>query len=138
MIESQARLSNAQAVTASAASSNYYDFGAAVDAGVGNAIPVNCSVDTTFNTLTDLTVTIQTDDNTSFTSATTVFASAAIPLASLTAGAQIKLPAIKGGLERYVRAYYTVGGSNPTLGKINLSLGDNAQANQPSGIPDGI
>lgn len=137
MIDAQGRLSNAQAITATAASSNYYDFGAAVDAGLGNAIPVNCSVGTAFTLLTHLEIAIETDDNTSFTSPTKLFATS-VALAGLTAGAQIKLPAIKGGCERYVEARYTVAGSNPTSGTINLTLGDNAQQNQPSGIPDGI
>jgi hypothetical protein len=137
MQDAQARLSNAQAITATAASSNYYDFGATVDAGLGNPIPVNCSVGTAFTVLTHLAIAIETDDNTSFTTPTKLFETS-VALAGLGANAQIKLPSIKGGCERYVQARYTVGGSNPTSGTINLSLGDQAQFNQPSGIPDGI
>ncbi len=137
MIDAQGRLSNAQALTATAVSTNYYDFGAAVDAGIGNAIPINCSVGAALTVLTHLSIAIETDDNTSFTSPVKLFETS-VALAGLGAGAQIKLPAIKGGCERYVQARYTVGGSNPTSGTINLSLGDTAQFNQPSGIPDGI
>lgn len=137
MIDSQARLANAQAVTASAASSNYYDFGAAADAGIGNAIPLNCSVVAAFTLLTHLEISIEADDNTSFTSPAKLFVTS-VALANLTAGASIKLPSIKGGCEQYIRGFFSVVGTQPTSGTISLSLGDTLPYNKPSLIPDGI
>lgn len=137
MIDAQARLSNAQAITQDAASTEYYDFGATVDAGIGNPITIDCSVIDAFTVLTHLAISIQTDDNTSFTTPTKLFETSAA-LADLTAGARLKLPAITGGCERYVRAYYDVAGSNPTTGSISLSLGNVRQYNKPSVIPDGL
>ncbi len=137
MIDAQGRLSNAQAITQDGASTNYYDFGAAVDAGIGKSIPLNCSVTEAFSVLTHLDIQIQSDDNTSFSSPTVIFSSS-FGLAALTAGAQLTLPSIAGRCERYLRANYDVVGSAPTTGTINLSLGDKAQQNRPSVIPDGI
>lgn len=120
-----------QAITASAASTNVVDLGATGtiygagsaivrDIGPGERVPMVVTVTETFNTLTSLTISIQTDDNAGFSSATTVWTSPAYTLAQLAIGAKYLLPDVfpVGVNERYVRLYYTVAGSNPTLGKI--------------------
>lgn len=122
--------SDGQAITATAASTNLIDLGATGtpyggtalvrDVGLGNEVELVVTVTQTFNTLTTLTISVQTDDNAGFASATTVWTSPAYTLAQLAVGNKYLLPdAIPAGTnERYVRLMYTVGGSNPTLGKI--------------------
>lgn len=126
--------SSAQAITATAASTNVIDLGATGrvvggsanlvrDIGLGQQIPLRIQVVEAFNTLTSLAVSIQVDDNEAFSSPTTVD-SQTIALAGLTLGA------VFNGLyfvppktnERYVRLNYTVVGTNPTLGKITAGF----------------
>lgn len=132
-------LSNSQAVTASAASTNYIDLGAtgtpplhsvalARDIGRGPRVPIRIQVTEDFATLDTLTVALQVDDNSSFSTPKTVLSSGAIALASLVAGYAFNLDYIpKGTDERYMRLYYTVGGSNATAGKIWAAI---VEANQ--------
>lgn len=120
-----------QAITASAASTNYVDTGVRTippgghtatpvsDLGKGNRIPILIQVTETFATLTSLKVAVQVDDNTSFSSATTVFESEAIVLASLVAGYQFNIDLIPPKTnERYMQLYFTVAGSSATAGKV--------------------
>jgi len=126
--------SDAQAITASAASTNQIDLGAGTiifgetaviprDIGRGLKIPLLVQVVETFNTLTSLTIAFQTDDNSGFSSAITRWSSQAILLANLVAGntwnVDVVLP---GANERYLRLNYTVAGTNPTLGKITAGI----------------
>ena len=80
--------SNAQAVTATAASTNIIDlgstgtvFGAAAaitrDVGKGREIAIRASAVESFNNLTSLTIGIEVDDNAGFASAKTVWTSPA-------------------------------------------------------------
>lgn len=129
IFDAQTRFSKDQAVTASAASTNVIDLGAAGipygndvalsrDIGIHH-VPIRIQVTTAFATATSVKVAVQTDDNSAFSSATTVLESEAIPIASLVAGYQFnidKLP-LKTA-ERYVRLFYTVAGSDATAGKI--------------------
>jgi hypothetical protein len=127
--------SDSQAITATAASTNVVDLGATGtiygagaaivrDIGPGERAPLVVTVTETFNTLTSLTISIETDDNSGFSSATTVWTSPAYTLAQLAIGAKYLLPDVipVGVNERYVRLKYTVGGSNPTLGKITAGV----------------
>lgn len=131
MITSAQQLfSDDQAVTASAASTNYIDLlatgtpygGASAldrDLGKGKKIPIHIQVTTAFATLTSLKVAVQVDDNTSFSSATTVLETEAIAAASLVAGYVFNIDTIPLKTnERYVRLYYTVAGSDATAGAI--------------------
>lgn len=135
IIDTQGLFSDGQAITATAASTNYIDLGATGtpygassalvrDVGKGCCIPLAISVPEAFNNLTSLQVSIETDDNTSFSSPTTVVLTGAIPLASLVAGYQFKaiyeLP--EGTSERYVRLKYTVVGTAPTTGKVTAAI----------------
>lgn len=125
--------SDEQAITADAASTNYIDLGATGtpfggsalvrDIGPGCPIPIAICVTAAFNTLTSLTFQLQVDDNTSFSSATTV-AQVTVPLAGLTAGAIIEgLDYVPSGAdERYMRLYYDVTGTNPTTGKVTAGV----------------
>lgn len=122
--------SDGQAITATAASTNLIDLGATGtpyggtalirDIGFGNYVPMVVTVTQSFNNLTSLTISIETDDNASFSSATTVWTSPAYTLAQLATSAKYLLPDDfpVGVNERYVRLKYTVAGTAPTLGKI--------------------
>jgi len=130
----QGIFSDAQAITASAASTNYYDRGAAGtpyggaaaivrDLGKGTPVPLRIQVVETFATLTSLKVGLQTDDNTSFSSAATIFETEAIAAADLVAGYYFNLTQVPmKTLERYLRLYYTVAVSNATAGKITAGF----------------
>lgn len=133
--------SDGQAITADAGSTNVVDIGAAGtafghaaavgrDIGIGTEIPIVLTVTEAFNTLTSLTVSVQTDDNAAFSSPKEV-ASKTYLLASLTLGARLSFPAElpEGTDERYVRLYYDVNGSNPTLGKVFAAIVAGRQTN---------
>lgn len=126
--------SDAQAITATAASTNIIDLGAtgtvvgasaAVvrDIGKGRPLPLRVQVTEAFNTLTSLKVDIEVDDNASFSSARVVDTQT-ILLAGLTLGAVFEgLKHVPVGVnERYVRLNYTVAGAAPTLGKITAGI----------------
>lgn len=127
--------SDAQAVTATAASTNLIDlgqpgtvYGAAAamtrDVGRGAQAALAIRIPQSFNNLTSLTISVETDDNAAFSSATTVFTSPAYPLTDLATGKRHLLPdALPVGVnERYVRLIYTVAGTAPTLGKITAGI----------------
>lgn len=123
--------SDSQAVTATAASTNVIDLGpvgtpygasAAVsfDIGKGSEIPILIEVTEAFNNLTSVTFSLETDDNSAFSSAATVAQGPAVLLAGLGLGAVINFPAeLPIGInERYLRLKYTLAGTAPTTGKI--------------------
>lgn len=134
--------SNAQAITATAASTNIIDLGApgtvygAVtplvrDIGKGEEIELAMRVVESFNNLTSLTISIETDDNAGFASATTIYTSPAYALADLQTGARHLLPdeLPVGTNERYARLKYTVVGTAPTTGKITAGVAAAIQTN---------
>lgn len=125
-------VSPGQAITASAASTNYVDLGALTsipgnpaatptrDLGKGTRIPIVIQVTETFDALTSLKVAIQTDSATNFATAlTTVLETEAIVLATLVAGYQFNIDFIPPKtIQRYLRLYFTVAGGTPTVGKV--------------------
>ena len=132
--------SNAQAITADAASTDIVDlratgtvYGAAAaltrDVGKGECIPLLIQVVEAFNTLTSLRVVVQCDDNDSFSSAKDV-TEVTLPLASLTAGRTFPMICVPPGVnERYLRIYYDVIGTAPTLGKVTAGVVMGVQTN---------
>ncbi|MBX5020419.1 Bbp16 family capsid cement protein [Rhizobium lentis] len=134
IFDKQTMLSDAQAITATAASTNNIDLGPVKtgivrDIGKGKAIPLLVQVVEAFNNLTSLTVELQTDDNSGFTSAKTVW-SQVVVLADLKAG-KVVIPEYipRGTDERYVRLNYTVTGTAPTTGKITAGVTMGNQSN---------
>ena len=130
-IDKQLLMSDAQAVTSSAASTNVIDLGAhlGMDPGVTEDLWLQVRVDTTATASGSATVTftVETDDDEAFGSATTVYSSAAIGKATLVAGyypVRIRLPL---GMERYVRVYYTVATGPLTAGKFDAFINSGAQ-----------
>lgn len=123
--------SDAQAVTASAASTNVVDLQAA-GAIEGKALFLHIKVNTTVTASGAATVAfaLQTDNDEAFGSVTTLHSIAAIGKASLTAGTQVvRLPLIGMPLERYMRVYYTVATGPLTAGKFDAFLSMDADTN---------
>lgn len=135
--------SNAQAITATAASTNNIDtgatgtaYGAAAalrrDMGKGTVIPLAIRVVQSFNNLTSLIITYEVADDAAFsTNKTTVFTSPTYVLADLAAGARHLLPdSIPVTADRrYQRLLYTVAGTAPTLGQITAGIVAGNQTN---------
>lgn len=118
------QFSDAQAVTASAASTDIVDLGVAGrNVGSGEMIPLFIGVNEDFATLTSLTVSVQTATDEAFTSPITVVSTGAIAVADLVAGYHFAIERVPAKvLERYVRVYYTVAGSDATAGSINAGI----------------
>lgn len=132
-------LSDDQAITASAASTNVIDLGAngtpvggsaalGYGSGEGTPVPFLVQVTAAFDNLTSLTIAVETDDNSGFSSATKLVEQT-IALAALVAGKQIALPCLPDQLERYVRVYYTVTGTNPANGTVKAGITMGRQTN---------
>lgn len=115
-IDSQMQLSDAQALTATAASTNEIDFGGDFDIGRGEPMAVVFTVDVAAD-VADADETYQfdvrTDDNAAMSSAV-VIGSRTIAGSLLTAGSThiIPLPLVN---ERYLDVNYTLGGTTPSL-----------------------
>lgn len=135
-------LSDAQAVTSTARSTNIIDLGATGtafghaaalgrDIGKGTTIPITVNVVEAFNTLTSITVAVEVDDDPAFGSPKIVAVGPAIPLAQLTLGRQITFPAEipEGTDERFLGLRYTVAGTPATLGKITAAIVAGRQSN---------
>ena len=125
-IDSQLLFSDAQAITAAAASTNSVDFGAGVkDLGLGESIFVAINVDVA---LTDggsdstLTVALQTDTDPAFGSPTTVKTLITIP--ALAAIGSAYFASIEPGdiAERYCRLYFTPNSGNLTTGSVTCAI----------------
>lgn len=132
-IDGQQLFSDSQALTATAVSTNIIDLGADRDIGIGDPLAIVVVVKVALDRVTGdetYTVTVQADDNASFTSAITVVGP--VSLLAYTAGTKfiINLPPDK-LTERYIRLNYTLGGTTPTgtitafLTKLNMIQVDN-------------
>ena len=121
--------SDRQAITATAASTNLVDLGAARNFKGGEMVPITIAITESFNTLTSLTISVETDDNAAFSSATTVMTFPTITLTNLQAGDPQPPPYhIPWQVaERYLRLKYTVVGTDPTTGKITAGVSAGSQ-----------
>lgn len=124
-VDAQTRYSNAQAVTAAAASDNLIDHQAIRDLGTGQDIyvVVLCTVAMTDGSSdSTLAVTLETDDDSAFGSATTgqtIGTFAAVSPAGTVLVAKLQ----PGGLnERYSRLKYTPANGNLTTGSFTAFL----------------
>jgi len=136
-------LSDGQAITADAASTNVFDLGATGtpyggsaltrDIGIGYGVPLSVRVTETFNNLTNIVVQVQTSpDNSTWT---TIQSGATVALASLVAGFQFDVPYEfpQGTKARYVRLNYDITGTAPTTGKITAGVVMARQTNKTIG-----
>jgi len=123
-IDSLLQVSAAEAVASTEASDDYIDLKAAGDA-IGHELTFVCRVHTAFTTgdAATLSVALQTDDNSSFSSPTTLAASGVLAVTAIDAvGDRPLVVKVGPGLQRYVRAYYTVGTGSFTNGKVDAFL----------------
>lgn len=120
MIDALLVMSDAQAVTATAASTSFIDTLAAGEAY--QHLWVEFLINTTFtpNSAT-IQFALETDDNDSFSSPTQLFITGAIADTALVAGYRVARVRIPIGAERYLRAKYTVSGT-AVAGKIDCRL----------------
>ena len=119
-VDNEEVLSDEQAVTATAVSTNYRDQGAAGDKAINPRPELVFLVTEAFTAAgaATLTISLQTDDNSSFSSATEVTLTSAIPKATLVAGYRFKVR-LPLDLEQYYRLNYTVATGPFTAGKIS-------------------
>jgi len=143
ILDNDLLFSDAQAVTAAAASTNYYDTGplgyvgatsstsppanTGRNLGTGGELYFSISVDTAMTdsgSNSTLAVTLETDDNSSFSSAATVATLVTIPAVSA-AGTKyfVKVPiATTVPYERYLRIYYTPANGDLSAGAFTVAL----------------
>lgn len=125
LVDKQNLFSEKQAITATAESTNMIDLGASFDLpGADTHQPMELFVVVTedFNNLTDLTVSVQSDDDAAFGSPKTIALAAGVALASLKEGYRFPIQNLPKIEERYVKVKYTVNGTAPTTGKITAGL----------------
>jgi hypothetical protein len=136
IIDAKWLLSNAQAITTSAASETTIDTGAggaifpggsavaSPDAGQGTGLFLNCIVAVALATGTSLVVSLQHDTVTGFGSAVSILSTPAIVTASLNAaGIVVCSFALPRGLNRFLRAYYTIVGTYDTGSALTTWIG---------------
>jgi len=107
-------------LTTSAASTNYVDFGKAGDA-YGQELYFVARVGTAFANATSMSIDLQADDNTSFSSPDTIITSGAIAEADLKTNTIVFKTRIPKGCQRYLRVYYTIVGTH-NAGTIDAFL----------------
>lgn len=123
------RVSDAQAITADAASTNTIDLSVARDIGEGKQLFMVFTVTEAFNNATSVALQVITSDAANLGSPT-VRGVVTPLLAALTAGAQfvVPLPPIVGSLgQRYLGAYYDVTGTAPSTGKVTADIVETIQ-----------
>ena len=124
-VDSQLLFSDAQAVTATAVSTNVIDFNQIRDIGIGEPLFLVVSVAvamTDASSDSTVAVSIETDDNVDFNSATVVRTIGTFAAVSA-AGTQLIIPIARGDFnERYGRLRYTVAGGSLTTGSFDAFI----------------
>lgn len=121
--DSRLIMSNAQAITADAASTSCIDLGSDRNIGAGRRLWFLAWLDEAFNTLTSLDIKLQSDSDAGFATALRTHITQNFALASLTpAGQRLVAAPLPLGIQRYVRSYYEVNGTDPTTGKISSTI----------------
>ena len=115
LLDAQTLLSDAQALTATANSTNVYDSGSDRNLGIGEPLAVKITCDVAIGgTTPTATAKITTDDNSSLSSKTDL--TGAVSLAGLAAGGSVILVIPPDTVaERYIAVTYTLGGTSPTI-----------------------
>lgn len=122
VIDKELELSNAQAVTASAASTNIVDFGKGMGATEDLAVVVTVEVAATAAGAATVELVIEGDDVEGMGSAVELVKSRAIGKAELVPGAKFILPMPKGSLKRYMRLQYNVATGPLTAGSFSAHI----------------
>lgn len=140
LLDKQLLFSEAQAITATANSTNYVDLGLVRNIGVGEELFLVFLVTTAFtDSGSDSTVTpsLVTDDNTSFSSATTIRTFDVLAaLTPINTKRVYKLEPYNdaGRFERYIQLAYTVANGNLTTGAITAFITKDAQLWTPTAV----
>jgi len=115
------KLADALETTVSSASTSYIDTQAGGDSYEGAFFYVRVDTAVTSSGAPTVDFSLQTDDNTGFSSATTLVATGDKLKAVLTAGTtfKIRIPPIA---ERYIRGYITIGTADLTAGKFDMFI----------------
>ncbi len=114
IIDAQLLYSDAQALTATAASTNVIDHGQDRNLGQGEPLVAVITIDVALGgTSPTFVATLQTDDNAAFSSPVTVGATPSQAAAAAGTKFFIPLPPDTGA-ERFTRISYTLGGTSPT------------------------
>jgi hypothetical protein len=125
LIDSQNELSDAQAFTATALSTNVIDLGQAAPQIIGGEdLFVECNVNTTFAGGTNLTVKLWTDDTATVTSGADIITGDLLTVANnqLDAGVNLLRVNLKGlKLQRYIGLQYVVVGTM-SAGAVDAAL----------------
>lgn len=125
------KVSNNQAVTASAASTDTIDFGqTGPNTGLHDRLDMVITVGAAATAAGAATVTFTIQDSANGSSFADVLASRATPIAELKAGAQVILP-MPAKHRRYVRVNYTVTDGPLTGGTFSAQVVEGVQANTP-------
>lgn len=133
IMDKENQFSDAQAITATAVSTNYVDLGIARNIGVGENMYLVMIVTTAFtDSGSDSTVTpsLETDDNTSFSSPVTLRTYdviAALAAANTKRVYRIEPYNDAGRFERYIQLRYTLANGSLTTGAITAFLSKDAQ-----------
>lgn len=128
-IDKNLQVSNEQAVTASAASTDVIDFGQAnPNTGMDDRSNMVITVDEAATAAGAATVTFSVQDSADNSTFADVAVTAAIGKATLVAGHQIVIP-MPTKLRRYSRVYYTVGTGPLTAGKFSAQVVTGTQQN---------
>lgn len=125
ILDAQNLFSDAQAITAAAASTNYIDLGAARNIGVGEPLFVVVTVDVAFTDASSdstLTVALEGDSSTTFTpdGSQTLFTIPALAAAGAKYTARIS-PDFASNY-RYMQLKYTPNNGNLTTGSVTAAL----------------
>lgn len=131
LIDRQNRFSNAQAITATAGSTDIIDLGGAGrNIGVGEEMYLVVIVTTAFTDASSdstVAVTLETDDNDTMSTPTTILTLGTFAALSA-AGTRLVVRLPVATYERYIGVRYTVAGGNLTTGAISAFLTKNIDA----------
>lgn len=134
IIDKALQVSNEQAVTVTAASTDVIDFGQVnPNSGLNLNTTLAITVDEAAAAAGAATVTFSIQDSADNSTFADVAVTAAIGKASLTAGQQVLIP-MPAKHRRYVRVYYTVATGPLTAGKFSAQVVVGVQQNTP--MPD--
>jgi len=133
ILDKELLLSDEQAITATAVSTNTIDLSAALrDIGAGETIYAVVVVDVDFTAAgaATLVISLITDDAEALSSPTTILSTPAIGKAALTAGrVPIVIPVPPNIAEQYLGLNYTVATGPMTAGKVTAFLAHSVQTN---------
>ncbi|MGQ3663985.1 Bbp16 family capsid cement protein [Citrobacter braakii] len=127
--------SEAQAVTASAASTDTFDLaplkGSRRDIGIGYPLEFWALVNTTATAAGGATLNVQLQTSPDNSTWTTIYDSGALALSALTVGKRIVSAKVPAGVQRYLRVNYVVGTGPLTAGSFTSGINLDVDANTP-------